>query len=200
MKPIYRILAPAAAALMAGILSTSIPAQPSANVHVLVPSGLQGPRGLTFGPGGYLYVAEAGTGGSNSTKGLCAQVVPPVGPYTGGKTGRISRVDMSGNVTTVATGFASTADAMGDTSGVADVKFMNGTLYALIGGGGCSHGVPSLPNGIVAVNVHNGRWAYVANLSAFIQTHPVKYPNAADFEPDGTFYSMAPLFGQLYAF
>ncbi len=190
----------AATALTASILSTPAYTQTSANVHVLVAGGLEGPRGLTFGPDGNLYVAEAGTGGSNSTTpDQCTQVIPPIGPYTGGKTGRISKVDMSGNVTTVATGFPSSADAMGDTSGVADIKFLNGTLYALIGGGGCSHGVPDLPNGIVAVNAHNGKWNYIANLSAFVQSHPVKYPNADDFEPDGTFYSMAPLQGHLYA-
>lgn len=188
-----------ATALTASILSTPAYPQPSSNVHVLVQDGLEGPRGLRFGPDGNLYVAEAGTGGSNSTQGQCTQVVPPVGPYTGGKTGRISKVDMSGNVTTVATGFPSSADSMGDTSGVADLTFLNGTLYALIGGGGCSHGVPDLPNGIAAVNVHNGKWNYIANLSAFIQSHPVKYPNADDFEPDGTFYSMTSLLGQLYA-
>ncbi|MGB6193601.1 MAG: ScyD/ScyE family protein, partial [Terracidiphilus sp.] len=188
-----------ATALTASILSTPAYPQPSSNVHVLVQDGLEGPRGLRFGPDGNLYVAEAGTGGSNSTQGQCTQVVPPVGPYTGGKTGRISKVDMSGNVTTVATGFPSSADSMGDTSGVADLTFLNGTLYALIGGGGCSHGVPDLPNGIAAVNVHNGKWNYIANLSAFIQSHPVKYPNADDFEPDGTFYSMTSFRGQLYA-
>jgi glucose/arabinose dehydrogenase len=173
-------------------------AQPSPNVHVLVSGGLEGPRGLRFGPDGNLYVAEAGTGGSNSTEKLCTQVIPPVGPYLGGKTGRISKVDMSGNVTTVATGFASTMDALGDFQGVADLTFLHGKLYALIGGGGCSHGVPDLPNGIVAVNTKNGKWRYIADLSAFIQSHPVKFPNADDFEPDGTFYSMARLFGHLY--
>jgi hypothetical protein len=188
-----------ATALAACVIAYPTHAQPSANVHVLVPGGLEGPRGLRFGPDGNLYVAEAGTGGSNSTKGECAQVVGPVGPYTGGKTGRISRVDMSGNVTTVATGFPSSQDTNGDTSSVADLTFLDGTLYALIAGGGCSHGVPELPNGIVTVNVKNGSWKYLTNLSAFVQAHPVAYPNAGDFEPDGTFYSMTVFANHLYA-
>jgi hypothetical protein len=145
-----------------------------------------------------LYVAEAGTGGSTSTKGICTQVVPPIGPYTGGKTGRISRIDMYGNRTTVASGFPSSSDSMGDTSSVADLAFMDGKLYALIAGGGCSHGVADIPNSVAIVNLHNGSWSIIANLSHFVQTHPVAYPNAGDFEPDGTFYSMASAMGELF--
>jgi hypothetical protein len=199
MYKIGKLLLPPVTVLAACVVTQPTQAQTSTNVHVLVAGGLEGPRGLRFGPDGNLYVAEAGTGGSNSTQKLCTQVIPPVGPYTGGKTGRISKVDMSGNVTTVATGFASTVDAMGDISGVADLTFLNGKLFALIGGGGCSHGDPNLPNGVVQVNTKTGKWSYVANFSAFIQSHPVKYPNADDFEPDGTFYSMTSFFGQLYA-
>jgi len=35
--------------------------------------------------------------------------------------------------------------------GVAYVAFINNTLYAVLAGGGCSHGVPSIPNGIIKV-------------------------------------------------
>jgi hypothetical protein len=183
---------------MVNALAIAGMAQTSTNVHVWV-TGLEGPRGLTFGPDGALYVAEAGTGGKTSTSGICTQVVPPIGPYTGGKTGRISRIDRWGNRTTVASGFPSSADSMGDTSSVADVKFMSGTLYALIAGGGCSHGFADIPNGVAIVNPRGGSWKIIANLSEFVQTHPVEYPNPGDFEPDGTFYSMVPFAGKLYA-
>src|SRR4051812_24610805 len=56
-------------------------------------TGLNNPRGLRFASDGTLYVAEGGTGGTNSTVGLCPeeQVPPPVGPYHGSPTGaRIS--------------------------------------------------------------------------------------------------------------
>src|SRR5713101_2925500 len=56
-------------------------------------TGLNNPRGLTFGPDGNLYVAEGGLGGTQSTVGLCDQVPAPVGPYTGGYTSRISRIN-----------------------------------------------------------------------------------------------------------
>jgi hypothetical protein len=72
---------------------------------VLYASGLEGPRGLAFGPDGTLYVAEAGLGGSNS--GTCTQVIPPIGPYKGGLTARISKVDTKGNVTTLTSGLPS---------------------------------------------------------------------------------------------
>lgn len=183
--------------LASGILPIPAYSQPSSNVHVWV-SGLNGPRGMRFGPDGNLYVAEAGTGGSTSTAGACTQVIPPVGPYLGGNTSRISKIDSTGKRTTVAAGFPSTVDAMGDASGVADVAFMDGTLYALEGGAGCSHG-DSRPNGLYKVNLSNGSWTLVADLSHFVQTHPVKYPNQPDFEPDGTFFSMTEFNHRLYA-
>ena len=176
------------------------PPPPSANVSVFA-TGLQGPRGLRFGPDGSLYVAEAGMGGTNSTVGKCAQVVPPVGPYTGGKTGRISKVDASGKVTTVAQGLPSTRDGMGAQSapqGVSDVEFIGTTLYALTSGGGCSHGNPDAPNSIIKVNA-DGTWAPGSDLGAFQKAHPVAKPEADDFEPDGTWYSMVNVGGTLYA-
>ena len=100
-----RFLLPATL-LAASISPNAIYAQASSNVTVLA-TGLEGPRGLRFGPDGMLYVAEAGTGGTLSTAGQCTQVVPPIGPYKGGMTGRISRIDSWGKRTTVASGFPS---------------------------------------------------------------------------------------------
>ena len=66
-----------AAILAASILPQAAHAQASTSNQTVIARGLQAPRGLKFGPDGMLYVAEAGTGGTNSTKGLCPQVVPP---------------------------------------------------------------------------------------------------------------------------
>jgi len=170
-------------------------------------TGLVNPRGLTFGPDGKLYVAEGGypvpptIGAPPGLGGLCSAGASGPGEYFGSTTGsRISRIDVYGQVETFVDGLPS-SEAGGLASGVADVAFVGNTLYAILAGAGCSHGVPTIPNGVIRVNPDRS-WTMIADLSAFQQTHPVANPTdpiTGDFEPDGTWFSMIAVRGNLYA-
>ena len=189
--------------LPAGVVALALaPALLAQTGPTVFASGFNNPRGLRFGPDGNLYVAEGGAGGTTSTTpGACKQVPAPVGPYTGGFTGRISKVAPDGTVTTVADHLPSdqTSAAQGSlVSGVADVAFVGHTLYALLAGAGCSHGLAGTQNGVLQVNP-DGSTTIVANLSKFQKHNPVANPNPGDFEPDGTWYSMVEAYGGLFA-
>ena len=190
-----------AAALVVVMLAPLAPTHSSDQV-ILFATGLNNPRGLTFGPDGNLYVAEGGMGGSNSTTSdQCTQVPFPIGPYSGGFTARISKVSSNGALSTVVDGLPSsqTNPASGSfVSGVADVQFLDGTLYGIEAGAGCSHGLSGTDNTLFRVNV-DGPPTTVANLSAFVKANPVANPDADDFEPDGTWYGMVAVRGAFYA-
>jgi sugar lactone lactonase YvrE len=127
-------------------------------------------------------------------------VDPPVGPYTGGLTSRISTISADGERTTVIDGLPSnqTSPELGNlVSGVADIAFIDETLYYLMAGAGCSHGHPDVPNGVFRLEP-DGTATLAADLSAFVQANPVAAPNPGDFEPDEGAYDLAELDGELY--
>jgi glucose/arabinose dehydrogenase len=198
-----RIIVAACIGCLCGLAIVRVVAQSDDDAVVSVfASNLNNPRGLTFGPDGALYVAEGGLGGSlTTTPEDCDQVPVPIGPYSGGFTSRISKIGRDGVRTTVIDGLPSSqtnAESGGLTSGVADVAFVGRTLYAVLAGAGCSHGLLGTTNAVLRVN-SDGTATRIADLSAFQKAHPVANPEADDFEPDGTWFSMIAVRGSLYA-
>ena len=125
-------------ALAAGLMSTGV-AGASAHGVRHVAGGLANPRGMTVGPDGALWVAEAGSGGS----GPCIPG-PEGGPVCLGATGAIARVDpWSGRVRRVVSGLPSLAAAPGspgagtNAAGPQDVSFGPfGAAWFTVGLGG----------------------------------------------------------------
>jgi sugar lactone lactonase YvrE len=81
--------------------------------------------------------------------------------------------------------------------GVSALAFLDGTLYGMEAGAGCSHGLLGTDNTLFRVNA-DGTITTIADLSAFVKTHPVAHPDPNDFEPDGTWYGMVAVRGALY--
>ncbi|MEL7039489.1 MAG: ScyD/ScyE family protein [Cyanobacteria bacterium J06592_8] len=98
-------------------------------------SELNNARGMTIGPDGTLYVAEAGIGGGvTSANSIPSPNIPGLDLYLG-DTGAISQVSTDGTVTPILTGLASLALADGSNAvGVQDITFdASGTPYLLFG-------------------------------------------------------------------
>jgi hypothetical protein len=100
----------------------------------VVMTGLNNPRGLAFGPGGWLYVAEAGAGGA----GPCAIVRGNNQCF--GATGSVSRWKLGRSQQRVVTGLPSYAPQVSPppdgATGPHDIGFDDGKGFITLGAGG----------------------------------------------------------------
>jgi hypothetical protein len=153
-------------------------ATPGSEVTV-VASGLTNPRGFTWGDDGTLYLALAGTGG---TEQLVVEATPM--PFFPGATASIVTV-ANGCTTTIADGLPSIMLAEpGWVFGVTDVATLNGQVYALTSGSGD----PNMPNGVYSVGA-DGTLTSVADLGGWSTQNPPKF-TAPDYDPSGNFFDL----------
>ena len=145
--------------------------------------GLVNPRGFTWDGAGAMVVAEAGTGGETTSD----EVPPPTGPYRGGPTARVSRIE-AGCPVTVADELPSAVSAAGETVGAADVALVGDRLVALVAGGGSAHGNPDSPAGLYDLTGDDP--TLIADLGAWLRANPVAEPPPVDADPDGFWYGM----------
>ena len=176
----------AGAPLAASAQDATPAASPAAGAPPVVASGLTNPRGMTWGADGTLFVALAGNGGTNPAVG--ETLPPPLGPEAGGgPSAAVASIGADGCPVAVATGLPSSLDLLGSVVGVADVAILGEQLYALVSGGGGSHGNPDQPSGLYRVYA-DGSFELAADLQAWFKANPVAHP--AEIKPDGQWYAM----------
>lgn len=150
----------------------------------IVASGLDSPRGITFGSDGTLYIAEAGTGG----EGPCMPG-PEGGDVCFGASGSVTSL-LDGVQTRIATGFPSLAAPDGSAAaGPHDVAIRGDDVYVLIGLGADpavrDGGTIPDPSGDFATLVRlldSGAWETVADIAAH-ETAENPHDGALDSNP-----------------
>jgi len=196
-----RLAGVAAAALVALLLATapmtphvaSADTPPAATSQVFA-SGLLNPRGLTFGPDGFLYVAEAGAAGETEVEAGLAHL-----RYRMGRTARITRVSPAGEIETVVGNLPSVAspDAV---YGAANVAFVDNMLYVLTAAGGRDVGDSDFDNAILRVSPDH-TVSQIFNLTQMNYADPPlarRQDPRADVE-GGVPYGLTAFNGHLYA-
>jgi hypothetical protein len=133
-----------------------------------VATGLDAPRGMTIGPHGALYVAEAGEGGDD----YCF-THPMFGELCGGPSGAVTKI-RKGSQVRILSGLPSIALPDGsNASGPEDIsRQRNGKFLIPIGFGGDPAVIPDLrpggfPTGWLIRATARGDWTALANISEY---------------------------------
>jgi hypothetical protein len=176
-----------ACALSIVVILTLAPLIAQTPTMLVVATGLDNPRGLTFGTDGALYVAEAGRGG---TSPLCLPAVEPPFPLTRclGPTGAITRVSGLLVQRRVVTNLPSVAGATGaQAQGPNDVDFGFGSMWITLGLGGdpaarAALEASGIRMGWLARASMNGDWSYQLDLAKF-ETDANPDPARVDSNP-----------------
>jgi plastocyanin len=186
------LLAAFLASLLAGSIASSAQdiATPVASPQVvaeveIVAAGLTNPRGLSWNDRGALFVALAGIGGT--AEGFPETSSPP-GPFLGGPTGAVARID-DGCPFAIATGLPSYVDIDGGVIGPSAVAVLGGQLYVLGSGGGEVYGNPESTVGVYLVG-GDGSTTLIADHSAWLEENPPANAPPEGFPNPGNPFAM----------
>jgi hypothetical protein len=162
------------------LLTVSGPAAVLGQYSVVV-NGLTSPRGLTFGPGGRLYVAQAGSGGP---------------------TGKISEIANPWAATPVArdlvTGLISAVHTEGEAVGVDGISALgNGNIYAIMALSNNALGFPSRFGHLLQIT-QAGLIRDVADVGDFDLNWSGAHLNLAPDFPDADPYAVLALANNIY--
>lgn len=149
--------------------------------YTVVVGGLNSPRGLTFGPGGRLYVAQAGSGSAN------------------GKITEISNPSASTPlVRDVVTGLISVVHTEGEAVGVDGISALgNGNIFAIMAISNEALGFPSSLGHLLQVSP-GGQIRDVADVGDFDLDWSKTHLNLAPDFPDADPYAVLALPGKIY--
>ncbi len=152
----------------------------------MVATGLVNPRGIAWDANGAMYVAQAGTGGTSpATEEWPTGDI--VGPWSGGMTASVARID-GGCPVAIASNLPSSVDSTEAVLGAEEIAFLGEDMYVGVDGGGAAHGNPDSPSGIYRLGTDDAA-ELVADLSAWVRANPVA-TIPADQDPDAAGYSV----------
>lgn len=110
------------------VLLASLSSLAFAQDETVIATGLNGPRNLTYGSDGTLYIAEAGNAGDIEGLG-------PYGPVKYGQSGQISKVSPDGEWSVVIPELISTDVGFGSIYGTMAVHVTDDSYWVVLGGG-----------------------------------------------------------------
>jgi hypothetical protein len=170
------------------VLAAGMPAL-AADAYEVVASGLHSPRGLAFGPGGRLYVGEAGLGSTTGSPSFTSAIVEIRDPGSA-----------SPSIRRVVTGLPSIG-APGDVVGVDGVfAFGNGGIYAIVAISREAIGLPDSLFGALLKVTASGQRRAVANVGTvgweFTGAHPELDPG--EQFPDANPYGVLAIPGRVF--
>ncbi len=159
----------------------------------VVARGLTTPGGFTWNANDVLFIALAGSGGSQTVQ---PEAPAPLGPLTAGETGAAAVID-DGCPDALATGVVSTRTAQGRIYGAEAIAELDGQLYLLISNGGDQYGDHQLTEGVYRIG-GDGDLSLIADHAAFVQDNPPAVAPAEGLPNPGNPVAMASGDGALW--